>query len=125
MKLLAALKVVNMLWGAMGEKGYEKKRRGMNMAIRYMRRSGFAFDYISLVSAHLANLERKVFDSLSTSRFNANRSRNLHTANITSRRIRSSGLRSLGKAYRVRCFRFALGALHRDLRIFNEAKAQR
>ena len=102
-----------MLWAALDAKGDEQKRRGLNMTIRFMRRSGFWFDDLSLVATKLTGLTHDVFDRTRVTPRSFNVLGNLRSANVAGRRNRTVGVRSFSKIYRVRGLLLAFGALHR------------
>jgi len=108
------LKAVDMQWAALGANGDGRKRRGLNMMIRYMRRSGLWFDDLSFVSSHLAGLPHKFLNRPRVTPRPFNVLREFHTANFAGRYDRTVGVRSFGKLYGVRGLRLTFRALHRD-----------
>ena len=108
------LKAVDMQWAALGATGDERKRRLLNRAIRYMRRSGFWFDDLSFVSSHLAGLANKFLNRPRITPRPFDVLRNFRTANFAGRYDRTVGVRSFGKLYGVRGLRLTFGTLHRD-----------
>lgn len=114
MKLLMVLKSVDMQWEALRASSDEQQRRGLNMMIRYMRRSGLWFDDLALVTAKLTGLTHKVFNRPRVTPRPFNVFGNLRSANVARRRNRTIGVRAFSKIYRVRGLLLAFGALHRN-----------
>lgn len=112
MKLLKVLKAIDMLRTAMTQHSELRKKEGMNKAMKLISRSRLGFDYLSFVSTRLTDLERKFLNGHFAFGWKRNRCRSLRTTTPARRYIRTSGLRSFGKAYGVRGFRSAFGAQH-------------